>query len=121
MAQYNTQETRWWVSHTQTGLDYSRPVQLAANFAGAVNGVVKSGTPYPANGATVKGFVINDTALDATNGASAAVLVKGIVDPKYLPVTLNAAAVQALVSKPHIALLDTDGSFVEATAPSSNE
>jgi hypothetical protein len=111
---WNPQETRWWVSKTQTGANYSVPLSIDPAFAGAVDGIVKSGTPYPANDATIKGFIINDVELDSSQ-IGASLLIKGIINRTYLPVTLSDDAVAALTTQRDISILDTTGpGFVPA-------
>ena len=104
------QDNRWWVSRHQTGINYTRPIQLAKTFAGAAaDGLVKSGTPYPTNDEDIIGFIVNDVDVNSIAQSGCSLLQIGIVNPQLLPVTLHADAVTALKDAGKITLLDADG------------
>lgn len=68
---------------------------VPANSALAVNGKIKAGTPFPANGSTAKGILLHD--VDLTNGDNvASIMVAGYVLEARLPVTVVADAKTAL-------------------------
>jgi hypothetical protein len=108
---WNPQETRWWASKTQTGSNYSQPLTIPADFAGAVDGFVVSGTPYPANDATIEGFIIDNVKLEGSQ-VQASILVKGIINRTYLPVTLKPAALVALSRSSLEVLKETGHGFI---------
>jgi hypothetical protein len=105
------QESRWQIPPAQTGVPYwATAVTLDPAFAGAVDGIVKSGTPYPANDETIVGFVENDVDLSGSQlGASIATM--GIINPTYLPVTLDEDAKDALLANKHFSILGAGGFF----------
>ena len=68
---------------------------VPANSPLAVDGVIKAGTIFPANGATAVGILLHD--VDLKNGDNVgALIVAGYVLEDRLPVVVDAAAKTAL-------------------------
>jgi hypothetical protein len=65
-----------------------------ATSALAVNGIIPAGSIYPANDATAKGIVVNDTELAEKQGL--ALMIKGVAYSNKLPAIPAAAAITAL-------------------------
>lgn len=64
-------------------------------FPGAVDGVVKAGTIFPANDATAQGVLLHD--VDVANGDNVgSLIVEGYILGQRLPVAPASAAVTAL-------------------------
>jgi len=107
------QDNRWWISRHQTGINFSRAIQLEPTFAGAnADGLVLSGTPYPANDGTIIGFIINDVDVNSIAQAGCSLLQVGIVGIKYLEekgITLDPLAIQKLKDDGKITLVGLDG------------
>ena len=70
-------------------------VVVDSSFPGAVDGVVKAGTIFPANDATAEGILLHD--VNIKNGENVgALIVGGYIIPERLPVAPDAAAITAL-------------------------
>ena len=70
-------------------------VVVDESFPGAVDGVVKAGTIFPANDATAQGVLLHD--VDLTKGDNVgSLIVEGYILGQRLPVVPTTAAVTAL-------------------------
>jgi hypothetical protein len=109
-------EHNWLKPPAQTRIPYyANSVTLTPDFPN-VNGIVQSGTPYPANDETIQGFIVNDVDLSADLNAT--ICTSGIVNIKQLPVELTEEAKKTLYDKGTIAMM-SDGWFENVTPDTS--
>jgi hypothetical protein len=107
-------EHNWLKPPAQTRIPYyANSVTLTPDFPNT-DGIVASGTPYPANDETIQGFIVND--VDLSVDTNATICISGIVNIKQLPVELTEDAKASLLEANKIKLM-SDGWFENVTQP----